>query len=693
MLFKEDNALCWRFDGELLRIEPWGENALRVRCTKHAGFSGNDWALTEPHAATAAVTIDERYGTIKNGKIRARVTRAGKLVFFDREKKLLEEYVRTRAHSAFSSKVDESDEASDQEDLMRVTEYTSALKLDGRELKGLPGGDFRLTARFEPNEGEKLYGMGQYQQEIFDLKGASLELAHRNSQATVPFLLSSNGYGFLWNNPAIGEATFAANRTTWQAHSTKEMDYWITAGDTPAQIERQYAAVTGKVPMMPDWAMGFWQCKLRYQTQEELLSIAGEYHRRGLPLSVIVIDYYHWMFHGDWDFDPRYWPDPEAMTRELHDMGVKLMVSVWPTVQPESVNFDEMKEKGLLIRTERGVPVAMINNGNILYFDATNPEARRFLWDTVKRNYFDKGVDLFWLDEAEPEFTVYDYENFRYHTGPNLQVGNQYPAMFSKAFYDGMTGDGVDGVINLVRCAWAGSQKYGALVWSGDVDSSFRALREQLVAGLHMGIAGIPWWTTDIGGFQGADSRTPEFAECLLRWFAFGAFSPVFRLHGARAPFKKPMSDVGGGKMRSGSDNEIWSYGPEAEAIMTRFLWVREAIRPYIKGLMAAAHKDGAPVLRALFYEFPQDEAAWDVKDQFMLGGDLLIAPVMEPGLRSRDVYLPAGTTWVGARDGRVYRGGQTIACEAPLSDIPVLVRQGNDALLEALQNAIAKKG
>ena len=196
--------------------------------------------------------------------------------------------------------------------------------------------------------------MGQYQQELLNLKGADLELAHRNSQASVPFALSSLGYGFLWNNPAVGRCVFGANITSWEAESTKGMDYWITAGDTPAEIEEAYAGATGRVPMMmPEYAMGFWQCKLRYQTQEELLQVAREYKRLGLPISVIVVDFFHWPKQGEWRFDPTYWPDPDGMIRELKEMGIELMVSIWPTVDRASENYEEMLEKGYLIRTDR----------------------------------------------------------------------------------------------------------------------------------------------------------------------------------------------------------------------------------------------------------------------------------------------------------------------------------------------------
>ena len=188
---------------------------------------------------------------------------------------------------------------------------------------------------------------------------------HRQS---VPFMLSSLGYGFLWNNPAVGRVNFGKNITTWEAFSSKKLDYWITAGDTPAEIEEAYANATGKVPMMPEYAMGFWQCKLRYQTQEELLEVAREYKRRNLPISVIVVDFFHWPMQGEWKFDPTYWPDPDAMIKELKDMGIELMVSIWPTVDYRSENFNEMKSKGLLIRVDSGYPISMDFQGNTLHY-------------------------------------------------------------------------------------------------------------------------------------------------------------------------------------------------------------------------------------------------------------------------------------------------------------------------------------
>lgn len=650
------SALCYRYGAERLRIEPWGKNALRVRAWKQAEPDPQDWALLPQDGCDPVIEVREDGGSIVNGNIRAELNLIGKLTFYNqRGEVLLEEYLR------------------DRRDMFGST--CSSLNVEAREFKPIIGGDYRLTARFISNPREKLYGMGQYQQAFLDLKGADLELAQRNSQASVPFLLSSLGYGFLWNNPAVGRVNFGKNITTWEAFSTKKLDYWITAGDTPAQIEEAYANATGKVPMMPEFAMGYWQCKLRYQTQEELLEVAREYKRRGLPISVIVVDFFHWPLQGEWKFDPTYWPDPDAMIRELKEMGIELMVSIWPTVDYRSENFEEMQAKGLLVRVESGIPISMDFQGNTLHYDPTNPEARDYVWQKAKKNYYDKGVKIFWLDEAEPEYTVYSFENYRYHLGPDVQVGNIYPAMYAKNFYDGMTAEGQENVINLLRCAWAGSQRYGALVWSGDIKSSFDSMKNQLAAGLNMGIAGIPWWTTDIGGFFGANIGDPAFHELLIRWFQYGCFCPVMRMHGYRWPLQPQYGTTGGATCVSGAPNEVWSFGPEVEKILSKYLFLREGMKPYITGLMEQAHEKGTPVMRPLFYDFPEDQKAWEVEDQYLFGPDVLVKPVTEAGCRSVSVYLPAGADWTNAWTGQRFQGGQTVTVDAPLEQIPLFTK------------------
>ncbi|KAJ5139523.1 hypothetical protein N7448_002931 [Penicillium atrosanguineum] len=661
MIFSEDEKLVFRFDDQLLWIQPWGDNALRVRATKLASMPTEDWALLckpDSHHTMIDIPTDGE-ASITNGKIKATVSALGKVIIYDSNgTKLLEEYARHRR--------DPRDPK------------CSALEIEARELRPILGGDYHLNMRFESlDPKEKIFGMGQYQQPYLNLKGTDLELAQRNSQASVPFAVSSRGYGFLWNNPAIGRAVLGTNVMSFEAYSTRALDYWVVAGDTPAEIEESYAGVTGYVPMMPEYGLGFWQCKLRYWNQEQLLNVAREYRRREIPIDLIVIDFFHWKHQGEWSFDSKFWPDPAAMIEELKELKVELMVSVWPTVETASENYPEMLERGLLIRHDRGMRIAMQCNNDITHFDATNPEARKFVWSKAKKNYYDLGIKVFWLDEAEPEYSIYDFDIYRYHAGSNMQIGNIFPKEYARGFYEGMQAEGQMNIINLLRCAWAGSQIYGALVWSGDIASSWGSFRNQLAAGLNMGLAGIPWWTTDIGGFHGGDPDDPAFRELFTRWFQWGAFCPVMRLHGDREP--KPE----GQPTASGADNEIWSYGEEVYEICKKFIGVREELREYTRSLMKQAHEKGTPVMRTLFYEFPQDPRAWEVETQYMFGSRYMVVPVMEPGQRTITVYLPAGAYWTlwgklsTPREGvpMVYKGGSEVEVECPIVTLPVFYR------------------
>lgn len=667
MVYMTGNKLIREYDGERMLIEAFGENSLRVRVTRLKDFPEENWALipqpeqdakitltqNEKEAETQKVNSEERIvgdgAVMENGKIRVILNKAGKLIFENSEGKALLRELESDRHSS--------------------------LGLRTRELKTLSGGNFKASLKFASDPEEKLYGVGQYQNGIFNLKGSMLELAQRNSQASVPFVVSSLGYGFFWNNPAVGRASFGMNITEWEAESTKAIDFWITAGDTPAEIHAQYMAVTGKPPMMPEHGLGFWQCKLRYQTQEELLSVAREYHRRGVPLDVIVADFFHWTLEGTWAFDPEYWPDPEGMVKELEAMGTRLMVSVWPTVSVYAPDYQYMKEMSYLVSSESGVKIDKLMIDPTSFTDMTNPGARKFVWGKLKENYYSKGIKDFWLDVAEPEYSSYDFENYRYHQGSVLEVGNQYPMWYTKMIYDGLIEAGETDVVSLVRCAWAGSQRYGALVWSGDIPSTFESFKIQIVCGLQMAMAGIPWWTTDIGGFHDGDIRDPKFRELLIRWFQYGAFCPVMRLHGHRSPYQAPLSSTGGGRCASGAENEIWSYGEENYAIMKKYIELREELRPYTRRLMQEASETGAPVMRPLFYQFPEDERVWEIKDQFLFGDQYLVAPVTEYGAREREVYLPAGARWTEQSTGKTYEGGRTVTADAPLDVIPVFVR------------------
>lgn len=657
---KRENELIYRENGETVIVSPWGENSLRVRSAiLSEPVEDNTGALLPVPELSGEINIEDMFATIKNGNITAKLT--------------VQPWGNNLQISFFNNRG---------ELLLSEISNGNALAKKAHHFTPLAGDSFRLKASFISNPDEKIYGMGQYQQEIFNLKGCNLELAHRNSQASIPFYMSSLGYGFLWNNSAIGEVHFGLNTTEWVANSTTQLDYWITAGDTPADIEQAYSNVTGRAPMMPEYGLGFWQCKLRYYNQEQVLNVAREYKKRGIPIDVIVIDYYHWKRCGDWRFDEEYFPDPKAMIDELKAMGIETMVSIWPQVDYRSENYNEMRQQGLLVKINSGIDVQMLFHGNNVFMDATNPRTREYVWEKCKKNYADLGINTFWLDEAEPEFTEYAFDNYRYHAGAVSNIGNIYPREYARLFYEGQKNSGQKDIVNLIRCAWAGSQRYGALVWSGDIMSTYEDFRKQICAGIHMGISGIPWWTTDIGGFHGGVTHSEDFRELLIRWFQFGTFCPVMRIHGCRLPGTDIYNKSGEKREWTGADNEVWSYGEEACEIMVKFINVRELMRDYTRELMRQAHETGAPVMRALFYEFPDDEKCYDIADSYMYGSDVLVAPVCHEHKTSRMVYLPKGAKWICAIDGKEYEGGQSYEISAPLSTLPVFLRDGRQEYL-----------
>jgi alpha-D-xyloside xylohydrolase len=268
-----------------------------------------------------------------------------------------------------------------------------------------------------------------------------------------------------------------------------------------------------------------------------------------------------------------------------------------------------------------------------------------------------------------------DPDNLRFHIGNGLAVANAYPVLHERGFYENMRAEGQTHILNLCRSAWAGSQHYGVAVWSGDINSTFKALQEQIRAGLNMALSGMPWWTTDIGGFYGGVPESPAFRELVVRWFQYSVFCPLFRLHGYRhATHDSSLM------LQSGGPNEAWSFGDEAYAIIKDLLFLRERLRPYIMEQMLLAHEKGIPPMRPLFFDFVEDENCASIEDQFLFGPDLLVAPILEAGARQRELYLPAGTTWTDAWSGQTFEGGQRIVAEAPLERIPVYLR-GNALL------------
>lgn len=658
------DALERHTSGEVLRIEPWGAHAVRVRASADVIDTELAWALDLPpersEASWAQATVDaDGTAWLVNGRITVEADTDGRLRF-----------LRSPATPA-------ADDGSARELLAEKRPY--ALYPGPRVQAARGDGSYRLEQSFEAYDDERVYGLGQHLHGKLDQKGCVIDLVQGNTVAAIPFLYSSRGYGLLWNNPAMGRVELGADATRWVAEQAQQIDYWVVAGDTPADVMAAYVDATGHPPLLPEWASGFWQSKLRYRTRDELLSVAREYRRRELPLSVIVCDFFHWTRMGDWDFDPEDWPDPAGMVAELDSLGVKLAVSVWPTVEPDSASHDALRAGGGLVRDSQGgllrqhwpsragdpyLPMA--------YYDATDPAARRLLWARLRESYLKRGVAAFWLDACEPDMHPELARRAVYAAGPGVQVGSIYGALHARAVAEGLRESGDDRPLSLIRSVWAGSQRDGAALWSGDISATFASLAAQIRAGLNVALSGIPWWNTDIGGFAGGNPDDPGYREVLIRWFQYGTFSPIMRLHGDREPHQPFTAAMSGGP------NEVWSYGDEAYPILRAHLQVRERLRPYLSELAEAAHRTGAPPMRPLFFDFPGDPDAWTADDQFMLGPDLLVAPVAEAAARSRPVYLPRGAGWIDAATGSNHDGGQTLQAPAPLERIPVLVRSGS---------------
>jgi alpha-D-xyloside xylohydrolase len=665
----DNGTLEVRHRHEVIRIQAWGADSVRVRAAQHRipAESAGALADTPPPGiggyAGVRITADETRASLTTGRLRVDVD-------FDTAASHPEPLItfRTGGESGGSELLAESRE--------------HFWMPGARVFAGNRSGAYEIHQQFAAYDGERLFGLGQRTHGKLNLKGLALDLVQRNGEVSIPFVLSDRGYGLLWNSPAVGRVEFAENATRWQAGQAREIDYWLTASPDPADILARYADATGHAPELPAWASGFWQSKLRYRTQEELLTVAREYRRRGLPLSVIVADFFHWSAMGDYRFDESEWPDPDAMVAELRQMGVELMVSIWPTVSPLSENYGEFYDRGLLVGADQGVEFQQViaDKGMgtpmpVAFYDPTNPRAREYVWSLVKKNYLARGIRVFWLDASEPELNPANPANLSLYAGPGAEVAGIYPRENARLFADGMATAAEEQTVLLSRSAWAGSARFGAAVWSGDIPATWEALRRQVRAGLSIAISGIPWWTTDIGGFHGGDPGDPAYQELFVRWFQYGAFCPLFRLHGDRNP------RVPTGHTMTGGPNEVWSYGAAAYERIVAVLRLRERLRPYLHEQMRVAARDGVPPMRPLWVDFPRDHDAWRTEDEFLLGPDLLIAPVLEPGARGRDVYLPEGRTWVAAGTGDCHDGGTIVAVPLSLDRIPVFVSEGAEVL------------
>ncbi len=637
------NEILFSRQGELVRITPCHANAIRFEAFPDCRINNENFTLM-PQRADAEITEEENFVIMTAGKLSVKLEKNGKVSYLSGGKVILEEKPELTFNGGF------------------------------RHYENKSSGLWSARVTFKERDGEHFYGLGHEASNRFDLKGCSFDIRHVNAKCTVPILYSSLGYGFLWNNPAIGNVELSLNRTRWSVNTTKKIDYVVICGD-PRETSAALADLTGHAPVMPHWATGFWQSRLRYETQEELLSVARRYKEENIPLSAIIADYFHWTEQGDYKFDPAYWSDIKAMTDELHKMNTKLVVSVWPTINGGSENYSHMRDNNMLIRTARGADRVFDFYGWQAEIDVTNPAARDFVWSRLKENYIDNGVDALWFDEAEPEIHPEHFDNLIMHIGRGDEVGLLYPYYYSKLAYDGFRSAGVEVPVTLTRCAYTGSQKFGSLVWSGDIPSTFESLAAQVKAGLNMSMCGIPWWNTDIGGFYGGDAQSDEFRELIVRWFQYGVFSPVMRLHGNRNRHGEKHNV----KEPSGDPNELWSFGEKNFEILKDLVFLRERLRPYIERHMKIAAEKGYPVMRPMFFDFPDDEICYTLGEQYMFGDDILFAPIVNKGQTEKTVYLPEGE-WVLTKDKRIYKKGNHVIT-AGINEYIVFVKRGADVL------------
>ncbi len=458
-LRQENNALVGEMNHQTMRIEPWGKDCLRVRATRESQLQDQPWALLPPAPAEPVIEITSDRGLIRNGAVQAEVLSDGKLRFI---------------------------KSASGEVLLEETPYRVVMP-PSREFRGLQGGLWHIEVRFQAQEGERFYGLGQHTHGLLNQKGCVVELMQRNTQVSIPFMVSNRGYGFLWNNPAIGRVELGRDVTRWVAEATRQVDYVVMAGASYGEIMERYADVTGHPLELPEFAAGFWQCKLRYRTQEELLSVVREYKQRGLPLSVVVVDFFHWTMLGDWQFDPKFGLTRPGWWVSWKSMGVKLMVSIWPSVNPNSQNFEEMSRQGWLVRSRArhcrpdGLYGYLPGRQSLSPHTTTPPTlkraasygsgSRRITLTTGSRSGGWMPVSLSFIRPIN--------DNLRYHLGNGLEVGNIYPMLHQQGFYDGMHSAGETDIVTLCRSAWAGSQRYGAAVWSGDIPSTFEMLQIQ----------------------------------------------------------------------------------------------------------------------------------------------------------------------------------------------------------------------
>jgi len=485
-------------------------------------------------------------------------------------------------------------------------------------------------------------------------------------QQMIPLVVSGEGYAMLWNMPSYGYVNISSEgQQSWFSNGTLMVDFWIAAtplesGTGPltapyGELLHRYALATGRPPVLPDYALGFIQCKNRYRNQSQLLDVARGYFNRKLPVSLIVIDYHHWPALGDWRFTEACWPDPQGMVDELRSMGMELMVSMWPEVDDPSDTFKSFDAEGFLIQNS-STGESMPFSSKSYTYDSTSALARDAVFSKMKEGYLKYGIKTFWLDADEPQHDGLSQDTDGYLQGagaPLAEVGEAWVLEHHRMVAEGLQETGIQSgdFMALTRSAWAGSQRYGVATWSGDIHSTFDELALQVVVGQGVAFSsGGGAWTTDTGGYKDAPPNTdPMMQQLITRWMQFSLFTPLMRIHGNRAG--GPPSNPTCGE--TNGPNEVWTYGPEIEPILSGLIHLRNSLLPYVQSLSVTASLTGIPMMRPMILQFPDDPRAAacspEMESQFMFGPDWVVAPVLAQDVTHRSIYLPVlpeGQEW-----------------------------------------------
>ena len=537
---------------------------------------------------------------------------------------------------------------------------------------------------FEVSPDEGIYGLGQHQRGAWNFNSGSsgnVRLAQANMEVGIPVITSSKGYMLLWDNPAVttisssaaGDANTNHKALRWSSECGKAIDYYFCYGDgTIDAALKAYRHLTGEAPLMPEWELGFWQCKERYASQDELLGVARKLRELKVPVDGIIQDWQYWPpgtnTWGSHLFDPARYPDPVGMFKELHGMNYHTLISVWAKFDLGSDNSKELNAVGgMFPQVTRYVSPP----GQGQWYDPFAEVGRQTYWKQMRDQLFAKGADGWWLDAPEPEINGMGFRNYTTPMGPGYTVYNAYPLMHSMGIYQGQrAATDQKRVVILTRSAYAGQQRNSAITWSGDITGTWQVLKNQIPAGLNFSLSGIPYWNTDTGGFFGsretgnATPTNPVYQEFFSRWFQFSAFCPMFRVHGSYGT-------------RPGK--EFWRFDEKTQGILRNYLDLRYRLLPYLYSTAWQVTSEGTTFMRPLVMDFPKDPQVLGIGDQYLFGPAIMVTPVTTAGATNRSVYLPAGgAPWYNFWTAETSPAGQRVEAAAGVETLPLFVRPGS---------------